>query len=428
MLLRDFLKSYTTVKCVVCSRMISYKNHYNIDGQNFCFKCYVARMASHKKINTQMQNKLLIEMKIDGVSTDKNGYAVITGRKIFGDCLCGDTLIYRREEFTVLHKDVKAPLHTGPFPIFALTLDTKETLFFKIGDSIQTCRMPRKKNSTFICPKCNNYTMTRFMSEDGICDKCDARRKRADERNGKTTQKAAPVINDTPKNPVEPITEDLSKVAVPPTVELPDIEVPTILESEGAVLIGADSASPAPDVTSEPNSAESAPIIEPYDIAPDHVGKAEKSEGVAPDMSDASARVVTPSQKKIRERAARYAPYMPNTVRAQLELLKNLSAIMDVSCVTSSDKISWDFSGRTITHTFRDQFEKDLGTLILLIEESLTALASEGSDEILGKIGTASEEELLKASVSLEFYLSSKHAPHVAELLENVYAELSSRE
>ena len=370
----------------------------------------------------------MFEMVIDSITKDSEDNIVLTGRKTKGLCYAGDTLEYYKTEYTILRTDIKRPLHTGPYPIFALTLDASNADLFKVGDYISTCQNPKIRNATVICPACNNYVLTRYMTDGEICDKCDNKRKRAAARYDSTAENATPVSNIPTYEPIS-VGDDLLGIPMPtaepdvePTIEDDVLGLPETTEIQSEIDANDFSFNSTVELdTFSFNSMISDPVYAITDIT-------SEPEIAAGDNATDKAESTPAEYSKIREKAARYATYMPNTVRAQIEMLDDLSVIINTNRIKESGKISWDFSGRSNTYVFRDQFNKDLDTLISLVEEALATLTADDIGELATRMTEASEEQLLKASVTLDFYLNTaKDAPHVKEMLDNVYAEISSR-
>ena len=404
----DILKHYTPITCNTCGSFMLSKSQYQIKGRIYCSRCYFQRIVRMRDKGEAIQNVSMFEMVIDSITKDSEDNIVLTGRKTKGLCYAGDTLEYYKTEYTILRTDIKRPLHTGPYPIFALTLDASNADLFKVGDYISTCQNPKIRNATVICPACNNYVLTRYMTDGEICDKCDNKRKRAAARYESTAKNGVPVSNITQSEPT-PAGDDILS-SPNPTAESYPINVDDF-SFDSAV---------EPDTFSF-NSMISDPVYNITDITPE-------PEITAGDNATDKAESTPAEYSKIREKAARYATYMPNTVRAQIEMLDDLSVIINTNRIKESGKISWDFSGRSNTYVFRDQFNKDLDTLISLVEEALATLTADDIGELATRMTEASEEQLLKASVTLDFYLTTANdAPHVKEMLDNVYAEISSR-
>ena len=445
----DIIKHYTPITCNTCGSFMLSKSQYQIKSRIYCSRCYFQRIVRMRDKGEAIQNVSMFEMVIDSITKDSEDNIVLTGRKTKGLCYAGDTLEYYKTEYTILRTDIKRPLHTGPYPIFALTLDASNADLFKVGDYISTCQNPKIRNATVICPACNNYVLTRYMTDGEICDKCDNKRKRAAARYDSTAENATPVSN-IPTYEPSSVGDDLLGIPMPTTV--PDVELTTIEDD----VLGIPMPTAEPDVeptieddvlgfpetteiqseidandfsfnstveldTFSFNSMISDPVYDITDITPE-------PEIAAGDNATDKAESTPAEYSKIREKAARYATYIPNTVRAQIEMLDDLSVIINTNRIKESGKISWDFSGRSNTYVFRDQFNKDLDTLISLVEEALATLTADDIGELATRMTEASEEQLLKASVTLDFYLNTaKDAPHVKEMLDNVYAEISSR-
>lgn len=133
-------------------------------------------------------------------------------------------------------------------------------------------------------------------------------------------------------------------------------------------------------------------------------------------------------RQKIKTVAIRYMPTELGNVEAQLEILKSLSAVMDIGVTELKTEFSWKIHEGMPDEIKKERFKSALVETILSVNQSLCFLNPEF---LMRKVKEASCKELLKAWIVLDYYanvLKPEHTINIQHFRDYIHDALLKKE